>query len=167
MAASELSHQPGRSGPSWCPIALVLCLTLAGCSALPNGSERPTHWAPPPETLPPPSLVLRTPLPPCGVVVGIPVREERTCILDAYEAGRGAELVTELGPEQFVLIRVHPGRRVIVIRSLRTMPQRQVTWVAEACTSLREEVSGSGTSARIVLNADCNEPLPLVMQPDL
>jgi hypothetical protein len=140
-------------------MVLVLSLALAGCSALPFGPEGPTPWAPPAEALPPAPLLGRTPLPSCGVIVGIPGREDRRCILEAYEAGRGAELVLELTPEQFVVIRVHPGRRIIVIRNLRPGPSRPFTWFVETCTSLREEVS--------VLDGDCDEPRPLAMQQDL
>jgi hypothetical protein len=152
---------------AWCAMVLALSLALAGCSALPFGPEGPTPWAPPAEALPPASLMSRTPLPSCGVVVGPPVREDRACILEAYEAGRGAELVVELTPAQFVLIRVHPGRRIILIRNLRPSPSRPFAWFAETCTSLREEVRGSGKRAQIELDADCDEPRPLAMQPDL
>jgi hypothetical protein len=87
-------------------------------------------------------------------------------VLEAYEEGRGAELVWEnaAGPTTgYAILRVHPGGRVTIINLIWSRDEGR-SWIARECASLREAVSPGN---EIVLDIDCGRPLPLGPDSDL
>lgn len=94
-----------------------------------------TVWLPGGPDRPPTAVINRDPLPLCGVVGPAGSATVRQCVLDAYQAGYGAEMVMEDGPLT-VILRVLPGHHVETIYRT-TSPNLPDLWEIASCGTPR------------------------------
>ena len=134
---------------------MFLMLLLAGCGVLPSAQP---EW-----------IVNRLPLTSCGEEVverGDTDVEARQCLLDAFRAGEGAELITtqSTGQDGEVTryMRVHQNGTIEIFTDATLDPTGSGTWERETCTQMlgADEVRDVWVEEVFVM-IDCNsQPIP-------
>jgi hypothetical protein len=122
-------------------------MLLAGCGLVPSGQP---EW-----------FTNRTPLASCGteVVSEEPDVAARQCLLEAYRAGRGAELITrgqmETGAPLTSYLRVHEDGSVEMILNLEADPSAPGAWERFRCEALVPDPD------HVFIQEDCQQlPVP-------
>ena len=141
-------------GTRWRWLTVVLVM-LCGCSVLP--SDQPA-W-----------IVNRLPLTACGEEVverGDTDVEARQCLLDAFRAGEGAELITTqtsgLDGQVTRYLRVHENGTIEIFTDATQDPTGSGAWERETCGQMlgADEVRDVWVEEVFVM-IDCNsQPIP-------
>ena len=133
----------------------VAAMALVGCGVMPSALPQ---W-----------VADRKPLPPCGEEVverGNTDVEARQCLLDAFRAGQGAELITTqtsgLDEQVTRYLRVHEDGTIEIFTDATQDPTRSAAWERETCGQMlgADEVRDVWVEEVFVM-LDCNsEPIP-------
>jgi hypothetical protein len=126
---------------------VAVAMLLAGCGFLPS---REPEW-----------FTNRMPLQSCGTEVEAenPDVAARQCLLEAYRAGRGAELITrgqmETGEPLTSYLRVHENGTIEMFLNLGADPSAPGAWERFRCEALVPDRD------RVFIQEDCEQlPVP-------